>query len=60
MEEIEYQKAAREQRQRLELEMANKERDFYMARVEQAKMIASMWGRSQQVYDHNGGHIPRD
>jgi transposase len=25
-----------------------------------AKMLASMKERSQQVYDNNGGHIPRD
>ena len=58
MEEIEYQKAAREQRQRLELEMAKKERDFYMARVEQAKMIASMEERRKKRKEENPEAVP--
>ena len=58
MEEIEYQKAAREQRQRLELEMAKKERDFYMARVEQAKMIASMEERRKKRAEENPDSAP--
>ena len=58
MEEIEYQKAAREQRQRLELEMAKKERDFYMARVEQAKMIASMEERRKKRVAENPDSVP--
>ena len=41
-EEIEYQKALREQRMQLELSVAKKERDFYLQKVEQAKQIEKM------------------
>ena len=41
-EEIEYQKALREQRMQLELSVAKKERDFYLQKVQQAKQIEKM------------------
>ena len=41
-EEIEYQKALREQRMQLELSVAKKERDFYLQKVDQAKQIEKM------------------
>ena len=42
LEEIEYQKAIRDQKMQLELAVANKERDFYLAKVEQSKQIEAM------------------
>jgi ESF2/ABP1 family protein len=42
LEEIEYQKAIREQKMQLELAVAKKERDFYLAKVEQSKQIEAM------------------
>ena len=42
LEEIEYQKAIRDQKMQLELAVAKKERDFYLAKVEQSKQIEAM------------------
>ena len=47
LEEIEYQKAIREQKMQLELAVAKKERDFYLAKVEQSKQIEAMVRRRE-------------
>lgn len=47
-EEIEYQKALREQKLQLELSVAKKERDFYLAKVEQSKQIQKMQERRER------------
>ena len=44
-EEMEYQKALREKKLALELSVAKKERDFYLAKMDQAKAIAAMTER---------------
>jgi len=41
-EEMEYQKALREKKLRLEMDVAKKERDFYLARMDQAKALEAM------------------
>ena len=47
LEEIEYQKAIREQKMQLELAAAKKERDFYLQKVEQSKQIEAMVRRRE-------------
>lgn len=42
---MEYQKALREKKLALELSVAKKERDFYLAKMDQAKAIAAMTER---------------
>jgi ESF2/ABP1 family protein len=41
-EEMEYQKALREKKLQLELSVAKKERDFYLAKLDQAKALEAM------------------
>ena len=56
-EEIEYQKALREQKLALELAVAKKERDFYLAKVEQSKQFAKMEARRAAIAaDPDGDH----
>ena len=47
-EEIEYQRALREQKMQLELAVAKKERDFYLQKVEQSKQIEAMERRKKE------------
>jgi len=47
VEEIEFQKALREQKMQLELAVAKKERDFYLQKVEQSKQIQKMQQRRE-------------
>jgi ESF2/ABP1 family protein len=47
LEELEFQKAIREQKMRLELAVAKKERDFYLQKVEQSKQIEAMVARRE-------------
>jgi len=54
-EEIEYQRALREQKMQLELAVAKKERDFYLQKVEQSKQIEAMERRKKEQQ-----HAPED
>ena len=58
-EEIEYQKALRDQKMQLELAVAKKERDFYLQKVEQSKQIQKMQERRRQEAE-GAGSIPND
>ena len=51
-EEIEYQRALREQKMQLELAVAKKERDFYLQKVEQSKQIEAMERRKKERQQH--------
>ena len=53
LEEIEYQKAIREQKMQLELAAAKKERDFYLQKVEQSKQIEAMVRRRESEGNSN-------
>ena len=63
LEEIEFQKAIREQKMQMELLVAKKERDFYLSKVEQSKQIQSMVRRREEEGVNGkgeGGSIPVD
>ncbi len=48
-EEINYQKAVRDQKLGAEISAAKRERDFYLSRVDKAKGVAAMLERKRKV-----------
>lgn len=60
LEEIEFQKAIREQKMQLELQVAKKERDFYLSKVEQSKQIQAMVRRREEEGGGGDGSYPED
>ena len=54
-EEINYQKAIREQRLAAEVAAAKRERDFYLSRVDKAKAVASIEERKKKRKKEDGG-----
>ena len=54
-EEINYQKAIREQRLAAEVAAAKRERDFYLSRVDQAKAVEAIVERKKRKREEGGG-----